>query len=200
MLVECLNNVTSAVPTASSLGRELLEWISPYDRQLALTVKRYYTVYAIEIRNGHPWFFVADDDYDVLSYPNVYPSICFAETDRRVSSCWTVQLPSRDARIEVGRILMAFSEWVEQETFFELLIDGNDREVELFQKYKLFMDLEYPSPTATETARELQEDWVICPQCSDAWESESDLALVRCPKCRASLRNPRYSPRKAMSL
>lgn len=57
----------------------------------------------------------------------------FEEVDSRVSSCWRVGFRRKASASDVS---IAFEEWLSDEMFYERLIDGNDREVEVFQRYK----------------------------------------------------------------
>ena len=44
-------------------------------------------------------------------------------------------------------------------------------------------------------ATELDKEWLFCPDCLDAWESNSLDAMVICPKCNHAFHNPRYNPK-----
>ena len=45
----------------------------------------------------------------------------------------------------------------------------------------------------SESAIEGDSNWLICPRCNDAWESNSLKAMVICPKCDRALHNPRMA-------
>ena len=49
-----------------------------------------------------------------------------------------------------------------------------------------------PIPRITDRANEIDNNWLMCPLCNDAWESQSLYGMVRCPKCKKRLHNPRY--------
>ena len=53
--------------------------------------------------------------------------------------------------------------------------------------------LKIPDPKITEIATEGDSKWLICPSCSDAWESESSDAMVICPNCEYICHNPRFN-------
>ena len=190
MLVRCVHNKMNFVDAQSAIGQKLRQTVSTDTDAFDVTVGSFYTVYAIAIREGVPWFFIADDLYEVLSYPLAYASVLFDETDNRVSSCWEVVVQVKDSNCEV---IIAFKEWVNDANFFEHLIDGSDLEVQIFRRYKAFMDIEYPSPSITNKAELIGDAWFMCPICAEAWESESKLGMIRCPKCFTCLLNPRYS-------
>jgi len=53
--------------------------------------------------------------------------------------------------------------------------------------------LKMPDPNISEHAIEADSNWLICPKCNDAWESNSLSAMVVCPKCECALHNSRAS-------
>lgn len=191
MLVRCLNNKISCVDAQSAIGQKLRQSVGTGTDSLDVTVGSSYTVYAVAIREGDLWYFIADDLYESLSYPLAYASVLFEQADNCVSSCWEVGVRGEDSKSEV---LITFKEWIDDVMFFENLIDGNDHEVELFQRYKTFMDVEHPSPSIADKAEAVDDAWFMCPKCSETWESKSTLGMIRCPKCSATLLNPQYSP------
>lgn len=189
MLVRCLHNKINFIDAHTVIGQKLRQSVGIYNDALDVTVGSLYTVYAIAIREGVPWYFIADDLHEILSYPLAYASVLFDERDNRVSSCWEVVIQGKDSNSEV---IIAFKEWVNDANFFEHLIDGNALEVQIFSQYKAFMDMEYPSPSINDKAELLEDAWLMCPHCAEAWESAITLGMIRCPKCFSCLLNPRY--------
>jgi|GEM_PF-6525765 len=53
--------------------------------------------------------------------------------------------------------------------------------------------LKKSDPKVVERAITESSNWFICPRCIDAWESDSLVAMVICPKCQCALHNPRTS-------
>ena len=49
-----------------------------------------------------------------------------------------------------------------------------------------------PIPEIREIAEDLGEDWLMCPLCQEAWQSQSTYGMVACPQCKRKLHNPRY--------
>lgn len=49
-----------------------------------------------------------------------------------------------------------------------------------------------PNPNLEGAAVVIQEGWMQCPSCSDAWRSESAVGNLRCSTCGKWLRNPCY--------
>lgn len=76
---------------------------------------------------------------------------------------------------------------------------GNQREdihnaISKLQKMTLSILEEYlgqSDSNISERAIEGDPNWLICPKCNDAWESDSLKAMVICPKCDRALHNPR---------
>ena len=58
----------------------------------------------------------------------------------------------------------------------------------LLEKY-----LKIPDPSILEKAIILDTQWLMCPKCTDAWDSISKDAMVICPKCEHAFHNPRYN-------
>lgn len=52
--------------------------------------------------------------------------------------------------------------------------------------------LEISENDITENAMILDDAWLMCPDCMDAWESSDKKATVICPKCCHSFYNPRF--------
>lgn len=55
----------------------------------------------------------------------------------------------------------------------------------IIEKYLKILD-----PNIIESAIAAASNWLICPNCNDAWESNSSNAMVICPKCECAFRNP----------
>ncbi|MGE0198246.1 MAG: colicin immunity domain-containing protein [Simkaniaceae bacterium] len=53
-------------------------------------------------------------------------------------------------------------------------------------------ELSIPDPFLEKSATILDDQWLMCPDCVDAWESNSKNAMVICPKCNQILHNPRW--------
>ena len=48
------------------------------------------------------------------------------------------------------------------------------------------------NPSIEKSATILDDTWLMCPDCIDAWESTSKNPMVICPKCDQVLHNPRW--------
>ena len=194
MIVRYVYSEIDSVDDQSATARDLHRSMGVHGSAPDLTIGTLYTVYAIIIKDHDSWYFVADDLYKILSCPIAYSSQFFDVVDVRVSSCWTVGFRNVGSTGKGMRdMIFAFLEWVEDIMFYERLLDGDSADVELFRKYKDFMDMEYPQAFVRDTAELIEDNWLMCSICIDCWQSDSVLGMVRCPKCSAMLLNPRYS-------
>ena len=74
--------------------------------------------------------------------------------------------------------------------------DGNEfkfsyEELEKISNDLIEGELNNPDPSINKSATILDETWLMCPNCIDAWECASKDAMVICPKCNQVLHNPR---------
>ena len=100
-----------------------------------------------------------------------------------------------------------FEKWIDLECVYASLV--NEGNIELNSKDKVILIdalgeiqnlvelaldcyLQTPNPLVSKSAIMLDEMWLMCPDCIDAWESSSQDAMIICPKCDKALHNPRY--------
>ncbi|MBA3721680.1 MAG: hypothetical protein H0W88_04695 [Parachlamydiaceae bacterium] len=53
-------------------------------------------------------------------------------------------------------------------------------------------DINFSTEIINDIAEIGDDEWLICPKCFDAWESNSSDKIVQCLKCHSFLQNPRY--------
>lgn len=152
----------------------------------------FYVVYAFEYIDDILYFYVIKDC--IFSFVSIVNSAFFVGFDDRQSVYWC-QLPKIDQAINTR--LNAFKEWIEDPNFYHKLFEGEavpglftDEEakeaIQVFQRYKALMDLEFALPSITKYAINLESDnWVMCPTCDEAWQDENATIheMVKCPKC-----------------
>jgi hypothetical protein len=130
-------------------------------------------------------------DEDCYSYPMWNPSTLFEISDPRLSRCWIVAF-SEDLKNKTVPFF-GFPEWVSDCYFYDSLYESEEKELDIFNKYRKLMDLEFPDYTVSEKAQIADDHWLMCPICIDAWEnSDKANGMVICPKCNKMLHNPRY--------
>jgi hypothetical protein len=156
-----------------------------------------YVVYGITLKDGYVWYYICDDFNQGLedSYPIIVLSFLFEVTDHRLSRYWQFNVFSENsANIEEWRYRWTFLEWSKEIYFYYNLMEFEKREQDIFLKWKKLIDLEFPNPKIIITANIGDHNWLMCPQCLDAWNWPSNRdALVMCPNCNTIMNNPRYS-------
>ncbi len=82
--------------------------------------------------------------------------------------------------------IITYPEWANNHPeYYDKLTDGDEEEVSLFKTYKELMDVEFPDHSITESAAVGDSEWLICPDCMDAWNSPGDKdGMVICPNAR----------------
>ena len=149
-----------------------------------------YTVYALSVFEGCTWYSICDEFYSF--YPKWYSFEFFKVSDNRPSRFWLVGFNEENNKILP---FLSFPEWANDLYFYYALIEGNsnDPQAIIFRKYKELMDLEFPDSSISDITQIGDEEWLICTQCIDAWQSSNSIdALVKCPKCKTIYNNPRY--------
>lgn len=126
--------------------------------------------------------------------PLRFESVLFDVVNPRLSKWWIYHSEfdheSRKSQLQ-NRSWLAFPEW--KWAFFEELVDGEASALRIFRDYEELMELEWPRPDVTEAANLLQDEWVMCPTCTESWQVVSRLALTKCPACEMMLNNPTWS-------
>jgi hypothetical protein len=188
MKIKCITNKVSAIPN------EILKNYIIQTETFSVNPGKEYIVYAVRIYLGYIWYYICDEDETF--YPIWNPGMLFEVTDSRLSRYWIFGLRQADQDENVKKVpFLSFPEWVNDVNFYSDLIDGysDDPNAIIFRKYKEEMYLEYPDPSISAIAQIGDENWLICPQCIDAWQSNNNKdALVKCPKCHTVYNNPRY--------
>lgn len=49
-------------------------------------------------------------------------------------------------------------------------------------------------PEKQEVTQDLGNNWLMCPICQEAWEDHFESGVIRCPKCKSKLQNPKFKP------
>lgn len=171
-----------------------INWQRNYS-DFPLSINKKYTVYAIEyFDDKHINFFILDDGGN--TYPNNYPSDFFKIIDNRLSACWinkgnNLNYPLKNV---VNNTIITFKEWIENKYFEYELFENLNNSTAIFDKYKIFMDCEYPDESFPE-AIVIINNWVMCSYCSESWETKDHLGIIICPKCNKKNNNPFWDNR-----
>ena len=123
--------------------------------------------------------------------------ICFAEELKE-------RIKNREMISTIGSWIFSVYSENKDDTFDELLYslmfmeEGKEFELSYEELEKIADDLiegelKDPDPSIEKSATILDETWLMCPDCIDAWECTSKNAMVICPKCNQVLHNPRWN-------
>ncbi|TWC11563.1 hypothetical protein FBY06_14338 [Pseudomonas sp. SJZ085] len=138
MKVICRTNNINDKNLAPDASMRVRRYVSMPDGELNLEIDKEYVVYGIELRDGCPWFYLCDEEYD--EYPLAYAADFFEIADRHLSAYW--QLNYKCAGINDSRTQLVFSEWALDENFYENLVSGEQQAVATFAKFRKLMDAE----------------------------------------------------------
>lgn len=182
MKINCITNSAKDIPPTI-----LANYTSP-NSSIPLIVNKEYIVYALSEFYQNIWYCICDESYTY--HPMWIPHPFFQVVDYRISRYWIFSFKED---LDKNRFFFGFPEWAKEPDFYNNLTDGEEREVTIFRTYKELMDLEFPDSSVSEIAQIVDDEWLMCPFCIDAWRSLNDRdALVKCPKCLRILNNPRY--------
>ena len=192
MLIKCIRNIIKDVKGYPDLYNEIKETVKIPGDQLHISIGKTYVVYAVRMSETFPKFFIADDVF--IYYPIEYSAPFFEVVDERLSRYW--QLPKdnlifSDIKNNLSDTFLSFEEWAYiGDRFYERLVDEERIAKETFNKYKELMDLEFLIPSVESMAITLDDKWVQCPFCDEAWEIKISVnEMLKCPNCSKLLRN-----------
>jgi hypothetical protein len=99
-----------------------------------LVVGKSYSVAAIEWWNGGE-LRVFLHTVEKCDYPYPYPLEMFEVIDSSLPASWCLVFESRPFGMAIKR--MSFSEWAEDDNFYELLIDGDEKAIGIYKHHKV---------------------------------------------------------------
>jgi hypothetical protein len=195
MIVKCIANHGKDLP---------LDCLRPksgfgIDHQFALIINKYYVVYGMTLVDGYIWYYL-EDEYQTY-YPFWNPSPLFEVVNGQLSKYWIYSFIQKKTLTGLyTNTLWTFSEWVNDRYYYDMLTDGEKRELDIYNKYKSLMDVEFPNPGIQDKAIAMDDHWLFCSYCIDAWQSFSTDGMVICPTCNRTMHNPNYiNPLKTLS-
>lgn len=137
MKVRCEYNNIFDLDDKSTVER-LKKYIRLSDGQLNIEKNKEYFVYGIIFRDNAPWYYLCLDMDD--EYPTPYPSDLFSVTDGRLSPCWRLSVIIHSDGSVMSSII--FKEWSKDSSFYERLVDGDPKAIEIFEKYRELINKE----------------------------------------------------------
>ena len=124
--------------------------------------------------------------------PLLYYSGFFEIIDPRLSKFWIMHDTSTpiDGKPRDNRPKLAFPEW--EDGFLNSLIDDGPygSAGEVFSDYEKKMKLEYPRSDVRNDLMQLEDCWVMCPDCTESWQSDPAYGLTECQGCWRTFVNP----------
>jgi hypothetical protein len=144
MLIKCIKNNIYDVGESITLLQYLKESVHLDNNELPLSIGKIYHVYGCLYKKEYPWFYICEDD-DFEDYPKAYAAPFFEVIDSSLSKYWVFghAVIKNDINSE-GYIYthMTFKEWANDYFFYERLVEGQEKEVSIFMKYKRLIDAE----------------------------------------------------------
>jgi len=100
---------------------------------------REYTVYGMVFWDNNPMYYICEDNDE--NYPTPNPADFFEIVDDRFSKYWKLYMRLSEDGLAYPKFV--FSEWRDDDLFYEKLLDGDPEMEEIFLKYKKLMDEEF---------------------------------------------------------
>lgn len=104
--------------------------------------------------------------------------------DARMSRYWRYACHFRTNPHPLGYVmLLGFPEFLD-DSFRVRLFDREPQAEAVFDKYREMMLLEFALPGIERRAKNLEDGWIMCAKCCDAWQQSLTLdEMVRCGTC-----------------
>ncbi len=167
--------------------------------------KKLYLVYSFW-KTKECGYLIMDDSYDNYDYfdsINIMGCDECIEIDKYYSKYWYTATNMTEGIVK---------EWWKEEMFIEVLFDSSAPASDdyLFMKYKTKIDAEYYKLYAwqekfaelypecyqvsniKEFGKDLGDNWIMCPKCSEAYEVKNDQGYIDCQNktCKIRFNNP----------
>ncbi|KKM14269.1 hypothetical protein LCGC14_1707820 [marine sediment metagenome] len=166
------------------------EFFETYETDLI--IGKEYNVYGLIYYNDIYKYLIFDEN----NTPFWYLNKLFEIIDNKISKFWYLDFLKEESLISA---MWGYYELVNIENHNDDLMKENKDNLEekekaaldIFYQRKKEMDLEFPDDSIKEKASIVDNNWLMCPTCVDAWESNSIFAMIECPKCKKVMHNPR---------
>jgi hypothetical protein len=187
MIVKCIANNRKDLP---------LDFLRPksgfgIDYSFPLIINKYYIVYGMILFDNYICYYIEDENHPY--YPVWSPSPLFEVVNGQLSKYWVYSFIQEKIidKIDI-RTMWGYPEWANDPYYYELLFDGEEKQVNIYRSYKRLMDVEFPIPWIEDKAEAMDDHWLFCSYCIDAWQSFSTDGMVICPTCNRTMHNPNY--------
>lgn len=129
MIVKCIGNALSSLESAAARDR-IRHWTDSEGNYTHLEIGEKYIVEALEYLDNGIWFYLHTIPESEHPYP--YASEFFSIEDSEFPEHWRVSFNVTNGLPKFKRI--TFSEWAEDDLFFEKLIDSEADYVAIYMK------------------------------------------------------------------
>lgn len=179
MLVECIGTKGDHLPSALLDS----EGYGTAETDFGTTIGEQYIVFAMSVVPPGSVSYCLDSGhlYDV-------PAELFNLIDGRVSRHWIYNHERWDSAggQTQSAYFWGYPEFTSSNTHRLHLYEGQRDAVELFESYRRQMDLEFALASVAGTANWIDDGWVMCSACCDAWQPLNLLdEMGKCPSCGA---------------
>lgn len=127
MKVKCISNKISDIPEDSL--RKIRKFIN-IDEFQELEIGEIYDVFAIEFFH-HQFIYI--ESIEGMGFPSRYPMDLFEIDDNTIRDDWVI------GNLDISgctMTLISFREWVEDNCFYERLVDGDEKTSALYENLK----------------------------------------------------------------
>lgn len=186
MRVICKGNTKSDLPKYYET-----DYSKEYD--FPITIGKSYLVHGLISWEGKIKYLIVGETIEYLLW---VPSELFDVEDSKISRYWHYSI-NIYPHSNLPHVIFGYDELANDLSHYSGLIDGDTTALSILSQYKAKMDLEFPDPEVTKVADAMRDDqtgwWYICPECIEGFQSQSQDALLLCPKCETKLNNPIFS-------
>jgi|SRR6266446_1909472 len=129
MRVRCIKNEVAAI--AEGKVRDRIRRSIHLDGPMTdLQVGREYEVQALEVRDAGLWLYLHTVAANDFPYP--YPAEMFEFRDKTLPVGWGIRLQAKEGGVLLKTV--TFSEWANDEHFYERLVSGDPEAVGVYQR------------------------------------------------------------------
>lgn len=155
-----------------------------------LVIDESYLVYGMILWHTKLWYLIIGEYAEM---PEWMPAELFDVIDHKVSRHWNFSFRHQATENDV-ECVWGYSELAIGISHFDQLLEGDPVAINLFNQYKTLFDIEFENPKFTEYAAQIDNDWIMCPNCIESWKETNRLDYyIICPTCNRFLRNPHYN-------
>ena len=132
MIVKCIANNISFL-SREDIRERVREWVNSEGEYNDIEIGIEYVVQAIGYFRGGVFYYL--HSVEVSEFPYPYVAEFFEVVDSSLPANWEVSFRVEDGKKRFKRL--TFSEWANDDFFYEKLIDDDDQSIALYQNKKI---------------------------------------------------------------